>query len=432
MRSRRVRADVFETILDESPLRVWLIDQPNYFDRGALYNEGDLDYADNAERYLFFSRAVLEAARNQYLLPDIVHANDWQTGLVPAMVKEQLRHTTDFANVGTVFTIHNMAFHGSFPAADMELTGMPQKYFNWRQMEFYGRLNLLKTGITFADYVTTVSPTYAREICTSQFGYGLDAALIGRGENLVGILNGVDLEAWSPATDPLIPMQYDADTVQEGKARCKAELQAEMGLEERPEVMLFGMVSRLSDQKGLDLIAAQAHEMLQANIQLAFLGKGDQTYHNMLTELQEMYPGRVAVRFGILERLAHWIEAGSDAYLMPSRFEPCGLNQQYSLLYGTPPVVHATGGLADSVVDTTDETLANGTANGFSFNSYRPDAFLDAVWRAVGMFQHHQVEWQQILQTGMRQNLSWEHSAQRYLDVYERAISAARSEAEEL
>jgi starch synthase len=432
MRARRVRAKVLETVMDDSPLRVWLIDQPNYFDRGALYTEGDLDYADNSERYMFFSRAVLEAARNQYLLPDIVHANDWQTGLVPAIVREQLRHTTDFAQVGTIFTIHNMAFHGSFPPHDMELTGMPQKYFNWRQMEFYGRLNLLKTGITFADYVTTVSPTYAREICSAQYGYGLDAALIDRGEHLVGILNGVDLEAWHPAHDPLIPQQYDAETVQEGKAVCKARLQKELGLHENKEALLFGMVSRLSDQKGFDLLSLQVHKMLEANVQLAFLGGGEARYHQMLEDLQRQYPGRVAVRFGMQERLAHWIEAGADAYLMPSRFEPCGLNQQYSLLYGTLPLVHATGGLADSVVDATEENLLAGTATGFSFRNYTPEGFIDAVWRAVGMFQYRKDDWRQMQQTGMRLDLSWESSAAKYLQLYERALWEVAHAAEDV
>lgn len=428
LRSRRVQADIYETFLDDSPLRVWLVDQPNYFDRGSLYTEGGMDYADNAERFLFFSRAILEAARNLYLLPQVIHANDWQTGLVPAIVREQLRHSTDYARTGTVFTIHNMAFHGSFPFSDMELTGMPQKYFNWRQMEFYGRLNLLKTGIAFADMVTTVSPTYAREICTSEYGYGLDPALMDCGDRLVGILNGVDPEAWNPEIDPLISEHYTAQSVGPGKAACKAALQKDLGLAPRPEAMLLGMISRLTDQKGFDLIADKAEAMLQANLQLVFLGNGEERYEKLLRDLQERYPGKVSATIGYNERLAHRIEAASDAYLMPSRFEPCGLNQQYSLVYGTPPIVHSVGGLADSVIDATDENIWAGTANGFVFTKYKSEAFIEAVWRAVGMFQHRQDDWQRLIQHGMNQDLSWTSSASKYLEVYQRAIRMAQDE----
>ncbi|MEZ5943618.1 MAG: glycogen synthase GlgA [Planctomycetaceae bacterium] len=428
MRMRRVKADILETTLDESPLRVWLIDQPNYFDRGSLYVEGGLDYADNSERFLFFSRAVLEAARNQYLLPDVIHANDWQTGVIPAIVSQQLRHTTDFANVGTAFTIHNMAFHGAFPAHDMALTGLPQKFFNWRQMEFYGQLNLLKTGIAFADMVTTVSPTYAREICTAQYGCGLDPVLTDCGDRLVGILNGVDPEEWNPEIDPLIPENYTLETVEAGKAACKAALQKKLGLAENPKALLFGMVSRLTDQKGFDLIAEKADAILQADVQFVFLGTGEERYENLLRDLQERYPGKVSANIGYNEQLAHQIEAAADAYLMPSRFEPCGLNQQYSHVYGTPPIVHATGGLADSVIDATEENLEERMANGFVFNKYKSDDFLEAVWRAVGMFQHHPEDWKRLQQAGMSRDWSWDQSADKYVKVYEQAISRTRSE----
>ncbi|MCA9081382.1 MAG: glycogen synthase GlgA [Planctomycetaceae bacterium] len=427
MRMKRVRADILETDLPESSLRVWLIDQPNYFDRASLYVEGGFDYADNSERFLFFSRAVLEAAHNLYFLPHIIHANDWQTGVIPAIVREQLRQTVDFNGVGSVFTIHNMAFHGSFPPWDLELTGLPQKLFNWRQMEFYGQLDLLKTGITFADMVTTVSPTYAREICRSEFGCGLDAVLNECGDHLVGILNGVDMDAWNPELDPLIPKTYGADHLQPGKGICKETLQRELELEVNPSAMLFGMVTRLTDQKGLDLIAPNMEALLQGNTQFVFLGTGDPHYEELLRDLEIRYPGRVSATIGFHEKLAHRIEAGADAYLMPSRFEPCGLNQQYSLLYGTVPIVHRTGGLADSVIDATPENLANGTATGFSFTPYTPAAFLESVWSAVGMFQHRQDDWQRLLQIGMTRDWSWNRSAREYMRVYERALERAKS-----
>lgn len=427
MRMKRVRADILETTLPDTSLRVWLVDQSNYFDRASLYVEGGFDYADNSERFLFFSRAVLHAARNLYFLPHIIHANDWQTGAIPAIVKEKLRDTEDFRGVGTVFTIHNMAFHGAFPPWDLELTGLPQKLFNWRQMEFYGQLNLLKTGISFADMVTTVSPTYAREICRPEFGCGLDAVLAECGERLVGILNGVDMDAWNPELDPLIPQKYSSDRLQPGKAACKATLQSELGLNVSPKSLLFGMVTRLTDQKGLDLISARVENLLEADTQFAFLGTGDEGYEKLLRELEQRYPGRISATIGFNEKLAHRIEAGSDAYLMPSRFEPCGLNQQYSLLYGTIPIVHATGGLADSVTEATPENLANGTGNGFAFQRYDADAFLNACWRAVGMYQFRQDDWQRMQQIGMTRDWSWNRSGRDYMAVYEQALTRVKS-----
>lgn len=417
-----MKGGVWRTRLSDSSLDILLIDQPAYFDRDQLYTQNGQDYGDNAERFIFFSRAAFELART-LVRPDVIHANDWQTGLVAALVRHHRESDPRIERLGSVLTIHNMAFHGQFPWWQMELTGLPQQYFNWQQMEYYGHLNLLKTGITMADMVTTVSPTYAREICRPEFGYGLDAALLSRGDALVGILNGVDTDVWNPAVDPHIAARFTPDTVTAGKPECKQALQRELGLHERPEPLLFGMVSRLTDQKGLDLITSKMEEMICADVQFVFLGTGEPWYEEALRQFQHRYPGRVATVIGFDDGLAHRIEAGADAYLMPSRFEPCGLNQQYSLLYGTLPIVHAVGGLADSVVDTTPETLANGTATGFQFFDYHPDAFVAAVWRAVGLFTHYRADWTQVMRHGMLHDSSWRHSAQEYLDVYQRAIN---------
>lgn len=414
-------AGIRRTRIPDTDVDVLLIDQPAYFDRNGLYTESGKDYPDNAERFIFFSRAIFEITQT-LVRPDVVHANDWQTALLPPLVAHFRPFYPRIAHVGTVLTIHNMAFHGQFPWWQMELTGMPHRYFNWREMEFYGHLNLLKSGITMADMVTTVSPTYAREICQPEHGFGLDPVLVMRGETLVGILNGVDTHVWNPALDPHIAVRYSPETSLEGKQQCKRALQDELGLASRSEPLLFGMISRLTDQKGLDLITEKIDEILNADVQFVFLGTGDARYEEALRRLQQQYPGRVAAVIGFDDGLAHRIEAGADAYLMPSRFEPCGLNQQYSLMYGTPPIVHAVGGLADSVVDVTDETLAAGTATGFQFFDYNADAFLQTIWRAVGLFTHYHADWEKLIRNGMTHDASWQRSAAEYLDVYERAL----------
>ncbi|HWL10238.1 MAG TPA: glycogen synthase GlgA [Planctomicrobium sp.] len=424
MRQATVRATVKRSLLSGTNVEVLLVDQPTFFDRRQLYTEGGQDYPDNAERFIFFSRAVLEIAQS-LCRPNIIHVNDWQTALVPALIQHERTQGGRFINTGTILTIHNMAFHGQFAPWQMELTGLPEEYFNWEQMEHWGQLNLLKTGITFADLITTVSPTYAQEIQRPEFGCGLDPVLQSRSDRLVGILNGVDTQDWNPATDAALPVTYTTENVLKGKARCKNALQQELGLHTNPESFLIGMISRLTDQKGLDLITAKADEILRADVQMAFLGTGDRYFEESLRVLQERYPGRVAAHIGFDEKLAHRIEAGSDAYFMPSRFEPCGLNQQYSLIYGTIPIVHAVGGLADSVVNTDSETLDNETATGFVFWDYNSEAFLDAVWRAFGTYVYKRSDWNQIVLNGMRKDSSWKASAREYIKVYDRAIQLA-------
>jgi starch synthase len=417
---RLVSAGICRSKLPGSDVEVLLIDQPQYFDRAALYTAAGEDYSDNCERFVFFSRAVLEAARACDLRPDIVHANDWQTGLVPAYLTIEYRNRPEFARTGSLLTIHNIAFQGQFWLWDMRLTGLDWKYFNWQQLEFWGHLNLLKSGIVFSDVVTTVSPTYAREICTPEYGYGLDGVLADRGADLVGILNGVDVAEWDPATDPHLPQRYGVDNWREGKGACKAHLQQRFGLHPQPDAPLLSMISRLTDQKGLDLVAAGLPELLQHGAQLAFLGTGEKRYEAFVREAAAMHPRQVAAVVGFDESLAHLLEAAADMYLMPSRFEPCGLNQQYSMRYGTPPIVHRVGGLADSV---TDPSEAGGqAATGFVFDRYDAGVFLAKTREALGTYRDRPA-WDRIVGSGMRRDCSWRASAARYVEQYERALA---------
>ncbi len=418
--NRMVEGKLVLSTLPGSTVRVVLIDQPQYFDRTSLYGNGEGDYADNCERFAFFSRAVFEAATVLRLEPDILHANDWQTGLIPALLKAEYRWRGGFERTASVFTIHNMAFQGQFWHWDMLLTGLDWKYFNWHQMEFFGKLNLLKTGLSFADKITTVSPTYAREIQTPEFGYGLNGLLYSRRDDLVGILNGIDTEVWNPATDPLLPQRYNHATVSQGKPVCKLAVQNKYGLPDRPEVPLFGMISRMTSQKGLDLILDCMRQLTSLDLQMTFLGTGDPGYEHALKRLAAEFPTKVGVTIGYDEELSHLIEAGADIFLMPSQFEPCGLNQMYSLAYGTVPIVRAVGGLADSVVDASEVTLSQGTANGFSFYEYSSPVFFRQVCRAMGTYLDRKT-WLQLIQTGMERDWSWNRSAYEYERAYEQA-----------
>lgn len=417
-------AELLWSTLPDSEVRVILVHNAALFDRDGLYQENGEDYRDNSQRFIFFARAILEAARRLSLRPHVVHVNDWQTGLVPALLEIEARQLPEFAHTVSVLTLHNLAFQGSFWHWDMLLTGLDWKYFNWRQMESYGRLNLLKTGMVFANRLTTVSPTYAREIQTPEAGCGLEGVLQTRAQDLVGILNGIDDRVWNPASDPHLPANYSVEQFSAGKQACREALRHRMGLPESTGPV-FGMVSRMTDQKGFDLLAEQAERILERDLQLVFLGTGDARYELWLRGLAEQHPEKVAVLVGFDEQLAHLIEAGSDIYLMPSRFEPCGLNQMYSLAYGTVPIVRAVGGLADTVVNTDNWTLAAETANGFSFANYSSEELLDRIDRALEYFAKPD-EWRQIVHNGMSQDWSWTRSARQYSDLYELAVSSRR------
>ena len=415
--------------LQGNSVPVYLVQQDGYYDRPELYCERGKDYKDNCERFVFFARAVLEAITKLDLGTELVHAHDWTAALVPAYLKTMYCGVPPFDSLMSMLTVHNIAYQGSFWHWDMELTGIDWKYFNWQQMEFYGNLNFLKSGLAFADVITTVSPRYAEEIQSSPLGYGLEGILSHRHDDLFGIINGVDYGVWNPTSDPFLAtadfagQNYGVDNFVPGKFACKAALQREFGLPQIDGQPLVAMISRLADQKGFDLIADVIRQWTQtSSVQWVILGTGDPRYHDLLTELAQRHPDRVAVRLDFSNELAHRIEAGADIFLMPSRYEPCGLNQLYSLKYGTVPVVHATGGLADSITNLSDETLAAGTANGFSFENYSSIALAQTLERACQTYYNRPI-WEQLVRTGMTQDWSWKHSAREYSRLYEHALA---------
>ncbi|QDU54329.1 glycogen synthase GlgA [Aeoliella mucimassa] len=420
---RPVKGRLLKSTLPDSDVTVYLVDHPGYYDRAELYREDGEDYKDNCERFVFFNRAVLEVIER--FVPDtqLLHAHDWTSALSTVYLRTERGRTVDYSNIATLFTIHNLAYQGSFWHWDMELTGLDWKYFNWQQMEFYGKLNFLKSALVFADTVSTVSPTYAKEIQHAEHGCGLEGVLQDRAEDLFGVLNGCDYGAWNPETDPFIAQQYSSEYFVSGKAACKQALQQELGLPTRPEMPMISIVGRLADQKGFDLIAPLIETYAQRNaVQWAILGTGEPKYHTLLTELAARYPEQVGVRLEFSNPLAHRLEAGGDFFLMPSRYEPCGLNQMYSLRYGTVPIVRATGGLADTITDATDHALNNGTANGFSFFEYNSDALGSTIERALSLYRSPD-PWRRLVRTGMNQDWSWRTSAEQYLHVYEETMS---------
>ncbi len=412
MGERHVQADLWELDLD-SGLKIYFVDQPDYFDRAGIYQEGQFSYADNAERFIFFSKCVVNLARYLAWRPDIVHLHDWQVGLVPALIQ----HQRDSAGWGkpppTCLTIHNLAYQGTFPAAVYALTNLPKLFFHTEGAEYFGMLNCLKAGIAFADVITTVSPRYAREITTEELGCGLDGVLRRRRAHLVGILNGVDYQEWNPAKDPHLPAPFSLSKLA-GKKKNKAALQTFVALPVAENIPLYGTISRLAEQKGVDIQLAALAEMLNADIQFILLGSGSAEYELGYRELARRFPGKIAVQFGYNESLAHQIEAGCDFFLMPSRFEPCGLNQMYSLRYGTIPIVRATGGLDDSVIDYGEQT---DKANGIKFYEYTSRALAKAIRKSLAIY--HQPELiRQYRRNAMRADFSWGKTVDEYLEAY--------------
>jgi starch synthase len=397
----------------DAPVPTVLLGADRYFDRDGLYGDGGGDYADNAERFTFFCRAALEWLRGAGA-PDVLHVHDWQAALAPAFLRGTADLYPELGATRTVLTIHNLAYQGRFPAADWHLLNLDARYFVPDFLEFYGQIDFLKAGMVFADALTTVSPRYAREIQTPAFGEGLDGVLRVRADRLRGILNGIDERAWNPATDPHLVARYDARDLR-GKTRCKTALQTELGLSVDAAPALLAIVTRLAEQKGLDLLDAVVPTLLEGGgVQLAVLGSGAERYQRWLRELAAHHPGRVGVRLGFDEGLAHRIEAGADVFLMPSRYEPCGLNQLYSLRYGTVPVVHATGGLDDTVTEFDPDT---GHGTGFKFDAYEAGAFLMAVRRALAT-RHEPAAWLQLIRNGMAQDFSWHRAAREYARLY--------------
>jgi starch synthase len=428
---RTVDGRLWRATLPDSDVPVYLVEQPEYFDRDDLAQGRSLyqftlptgqkrDYPDNCERFVFFCRAILESLRLLDFWPDVLHLNDWQTGLVPVYLRELYGGQHGYNRVRTLLTIHNLAYQGQFWHWDMLLTGLGWHLFNFHQLEFYGQLNFLKAGIVFADFLSTVSPTYAKEIRTAHYGCGLEGALEERCNRLFGIVNGVDYQVWNPGTDTHLAARYDVNTVAERKRLCKDALQKRFGLAQQPRAPLLGMIARLVEQKGIDLLGKVAEQLVREGAQLVVLGDGDAVYHRMLSDLHNRFPTSVGVSFTFDEPLAHQIEAGADIYLMPSQFEPAGLNQLYSLKYGTVPVVRVTGGLADTITDCSPEALSADRATGFTFVPYGPAAFLNALHRALAMYHEAVDKWLALMRCGMRQDWSWEHVALEYEKLYDR------------
>ena len=402
-----------------SGLPLLLLDCPQLFDRpGNPYLDAHgQDWADNGTRFGLLSRVAAllgQAASPLAWRPDVVHLNDWQSALAPAWLHYE-------GGAASVVTVHNIAFQGNFAADHLTALGLPEHAWRFDGVEYHGQLSFLKAGLQLATRISTVSPTYAREIQDEAFGYGLAPLLRHRADSLRGILNGVDSTLWNPAADPALAVPYAANRLA-AKRENKRALQQEMGLDLATDRPLFGIISRLTEQKGLDLVLTLGEGITKLPAQLAILGSGDKLLEAGFRDLADRHPGQIAVKLGFDEALAHRIEAGADCFLMPSRFEPCGLNQMYSLRYGTPPIVRATGGLADTVIDVSEVTLADRTANGFIIAEATPHALWLALERATRCW-HDRKLWQRIQQNGMRRDFSWEHAAHDYVTLYRDAIA---------
>ena len=396
-------------------VRFFFIDYPPYFDRDGLYGTASGDFPDNAERFALFCRAVLEASKILGV-PDIFHCHDWQSALVPVLLRTQYLEDPAFRECGTVFTIHNIGYQGLFPAEILPLLTLPWDLFTITKMEFFGNVNFLKGALAYADLITTVSRKYAQEIQTTEFGFGLDGVLKERAQTVIGILNGVDYEEWNPETDRFIAAHYSADDLS-GKRECKQDLLASFGLGNAdPNLPVIGIVSRFAAQKGFDLIGQIVDRLALEDVLLTVLGSGDKLYEEMFLRLCRRVPNKIAVRIAYDNALAHKIEAGADMFILPSRYEPCGLSQIYSLKYGTVPIVRATGGL-DDTIDPWDPRTKKGT--GFKFQEYTGEALLRTIHQALQLYRD-QGSWQKLMRNGMSKDFSWRVSAREYVRAYER------------
>ncbi|HEU5040958.1 MAG TPA: glycogen/starch synthase [Gemmatimonadales bacterium] len=413
---RAEEARVFRVAGPHTGPTVFFIEHQEYFSRPGIYGESGGDYPDNARRFAFFALAALTALPRLVPGPVLLHAHDWHTALAPVYLRSVLAGERWTRRVSTVLSVHNPGYQGHFGPAVIPDVGLPWDVYNWRQLEWYGKANFLKGGLAFTDFVTTVSPTQARELTTPGGGFGLHEVFRSLGDRLVGVLNGIDQRVWNPATDPQITAQYSAEKL-EGKRRCKAALQRSFGLPQRRRVPLFGMTGRLVTQKGLDLILA-ARALLDGDAQFVFLGSGEPRYERALVELASAAPNRIGVQLDFTDRLEHRLMAGADIFLMPSLYEPCGLTQMRAQRYGAPPIVRRVGGLADTV----DDGLT-----GFAFDGYTAEAFQEAGLRALATFADS-ARWQAIVRRGMARDFSWERSVDTYLDVYRRALAHASAQ----
>ncbi|MCK9420923.1 MAG: glycogen synthase GlgA [Nitrospirae bacterium] len=409
------RCDVLEGKMGGDVI-VYFIKKDIYYDRPELYRTARTDYPDNAERFIFFSRALLELCRALDYRPDIIHCNDWQTGLVPLYLKTRYRGSETLRRTKTIFTVHNLGYQGIFWHWDMRLTGLGWDVFTPEGIEFWGKINFLKAGLVFSDIITTVSKTYSREIQTPEYGYGLEGVLVNRTGDLFGIVNGIDYRIWDPAHDRAVAKTYNALKLS-GKSLCKKALQALIRMPGTDEP-LIGMVTRLVDQKGLDILTKALPEIMSLGVQLVILGTGDERYHRILSDAAGRYSKNMRVLLRYDDSLAKNLYAGCDMFLMPSHYEPCGLGQMMALRYGTVPVARNTGGLRDTVADYNPKT---GRGTGFLFEEYSAQALIDCLRRALEVYRDRNT-WKRLMRNGMRQDFSWERSAKEYVKMYQKAM----------
>jgi starch synthase len=417
IKGQQSKGNVFSTELGDR-LPVYFVGNSAFFDREGLYGTPRGDHPDNAERFIFFSRAALELSRGIGFQPDIVHCNDWQTGLIPVYLKTLYKDDPHFAQARTVFTVHNLAYQGVFPKETMGMSGLPESLFSIDGLEFYGRMNFMKGGILFSDVVTTVSRKYSQEIQTQEFGHGLEGVLRNRQTELFGILNGVDYKEWSPESDPHIAAPFGVQNLA-GKKECKKDVLQLYELAERKRTPLIGMISRLAGQKGFDILLEALDDLFRLDVQFVLLGTGDEVYEKEFEKMASKHKKKMSVKIAFDNALAHKIEAGADMFMMPSRYEPCGLNQMYSLKYGTIPIVRATGGLDDTIMDFDVNSLKG---NGFKFEDYSAAALVETVRRALKVYQDETL-WLQLVKNAMGEDFSWGQSAEKYSQLYSFALN---------
>jgi starch synthase len=397
--------------------KVYFVNHEGYFGRWGLYRQGDRDYPDNAERFIFFCRAVLEACKAVDFRPDIIHCHDWQTGLIPVYLKTLTASDAFFQHTGSVFTVHNMAYQGIFDKGVLLLAGLSWSEFTMEQLEFYDKVNFLKGGLTYADQLTTVSPSYAQEIQSSyEFGWGLEGTVRRRAADLTGILNGLDVDEWNPAKDPFLPKSFEVGSIA-GRKDCKSYLQETLKLPVEPRTPVLGMVARLDPQKGVDLLTHIAAPLLNHGVQIIVLGQGDPHYQRVLGSLEKRFPRAFRLRTDFNEPLAHHIYGGSDIFLMPSRYEPCGLGQLIAMRYGSIPVTSATGGLRDTILP----AGPGESGTGFLFYELRPEAFAAKIQEALKQYAQP-ASWGRLQERAMTADFSWEASVPAYLAVYRHTL----------
>jgi starch synthase len=413
---RTEKAALWQGAIDSAP--VYFVQHDGYYDRGALYQTKDGDYPDNAERFAFFSRAILEMSQALDFSPEIYHCNDWQTGLVPTYLRTTFQGVRELQTTGILFTVHNLGYQGLFDPEALLAANLGQELFNPFGIEFYGKVNFLKAGLVFSDLINTVSQKYSQEIQTEEFGHGLEGVLRARAKDVHGILNGIDYDEWHPTRDGFIAARFSQGDPG-GKAACKADLQRVFGLPERPDVPLLAVISRLTPQKGMDLLAEALDDVLDLDTQFVLLGTGDADLHKAFEDAKVRHGSRVGLKLGFDVALSHKIEAGADMFLMPSRYEPCGLNQMYSLAYGTIPVVRATGGL-DDTIQPFDPATGEGT--GFKFAAATSRALLETLRAAVAIYRQPD-HWRRLVRNGMACDFSWDRSAKEYVALYQEIVS---------